>query len=72
MIYSLNKSIQQVLSRFWGHHIAHMEIVYVVTVLYILLIIGLVLGSEYFSLENFLGENATSTLMCYLKIKRLG
>jgi len=72
MIYSLNKSIQQVLSRFWGHHIAHMEIVYVVTLLYIFLITGLILGGTYFSLEDFLGENATSTLMCYLKIKRVG
>lgn len=72
MIYSLNKSIQHVLSRFWGHHIAHMEIVYVATVLYIFLITGLILGDKYFSIEDFLGENATSTLMCYLKIKRLG
>ena len=69
MIFSLNKSIQQVLSRFWGHHIAHMELVYVVTLLYIFLITGLILGV---SLEDFLGENATSTLMCYLKIKRVG
>lgn len=72
MIYSLNKNIQHVLSRFWGHHIAHMEIVYVVTVLYVLLITGLVLGGTYFSVEDFLGENATSTLMCYLNNKRLG
>lgn len=72
MIYSLNKSIQQVLSRFWGHHIAHMEIVYVATLLYVFLITGLILGAKYFSLEDFLGENATSSLMCYLKIKRLG
>ena len=35
-------------------------------------ITGLVLGGTYFSLEDFLGENATSSLMCYLKIKRLG
>ena len=57
MIFSLNKSIQQVLSRFWGHHIAHMEIVYAVTLLYIFLITGLILGGTYFSLEDFLGEN---------------
>lgn len=58
MIYSLNKSIQQVLSRFWGHHIAHMEIVYVVALLYTFLITGFILGGKCFSLEDFLGENA--------------
>ena len=59
MMFSLNKSIQHVLSRFWGHHIAHMELIYVATLLYFLLITGLILGGKYFSLENFLRENAT-------------
>lgn len=58
MIYSLNKNIQQALSRFWGHHIAHMEIIYVAILLYLLLITGLILGGKYFSLEGFLEENA--------------
>lgn len=50
MIYSLNKNLQQILSRFWGHHISHMEIVYVAALLYFLLITGLILGGKYFFL----------------------
>lgn len=72
MIYGLNKSIQRVLSRFWGHHIAHMEIVYVVTLLYMVLITGLILGNTYFSLENFLEENAMFCSYVLSSLKKLG
>jgi hypothetical protein len=46
MTYNSSKGFQEVLSRFWGTNISHMEIVYGATLFYCLLILGIFLGVD--------------------------